>query len=231
MSLPRQLRTLRDRLHRTLPAAAWASIEQLIAGLKASGIEQRAVRAGALAPRFVLANSRGRPVDLSERLARGAVALSFCRGVWCPYCDAELRALQAVAPQIRALGASLIALSPERRDGALDGIGNSALDFELLSDPGNQVARAFGLVFRLPAADQRFLASVGVDLVQRNGDASWELPVPATYLIGVDGIVRLAFVDADFRYRLDPVELVGALRCASAGHVCPAPALKAGRRR
>ncbi len=215
MRLPQQLRRMRERSNAEMSPEAREALRRMVGDLKARGAELKAVRAGMPVPRFALPDAQGRTVDIAERLARGPVILSFYRGGWCPYCNAELRALQFALPQFRGLGASLVALSPELPDHSLSLAEKLALDFDILSDTGNMVARQWGLVYRVPDDVQRLYQSSGLDLSRRNGDASWELPIPATYLIGGDGFVRLAFVDADFTERLDPAVLVDALRSES----------------
>lgn len=123
-----------------------------------------------------------------------------------------MRAYQRVLDEIRAAGAELVAVSPELPDNSLTTAEQNELTFEVLSDLGNQVARSYGLVFRLPDDVIRlYREQFGIDLTARNGDLSWELPVPATFVIGRDGIVRLAFVDPDYKQRLEPAEILTAL--------------------
>ncbi len=184
---------------------------RLIADLKARGIEKQAARAGMVAPHFALPGATGRTVSLAEALACGPVVLSFYRGRWCPYCCAELRALQFVLPQLKALGASLIAVSPELPDNSLSPLEKTVLDYSIVSDLGLAVARAYGLVFRLPGDLREALLDVGLDLAKHNGDQGWELPIPATYVIAQSGLIRLAFVDADFTQRFEPQEIVTLL--------------------
>lgn len=212
MRLPQQLRKIREQSRSSLPPALREALQRLVAELKRCGIESGALRAGMPAPDFMLQNVAGREVSLSGRLAHGPVVLSFYRGGWCPYCSAELRALQFALPELRGLGASLIALSPELPDHSLSLAEKLALDFDILSDLGNAVARRYGLVFRIPSDLAAAYLEFGLDLSERNGDSSWELPIPATYLIGSNGLIRLAFIDADFTERLDPSVILDVLR-------------------
>jgi len=124
-----------------------------------------------------------------------------------------LRAYQQVLGEIRAAGAELVAVSPELPDNSLSTAEKNQLGFEVLSDLGNRVARAYGLVFRLSDEVIRvYREQLGNDLARHNGDDSWQLPVPATFVIGSDGIVQLAFVDPDYKRRLEPAEILTALR-------------------
>lgn len=185
---------------------------QATAELKASGIENRALAAGDRVPAFTLPNANGEPVRLTDLLDRGPVVLNFYRGGWCPYCNLELAALQAQLPDIQALGASLVAVSPEQPDKAAGTRARHQLEFEVLSDRGNRVSRQFGLVFTLPESIRTIYASFGTDLPAYNGDDRFELPLPATYVIRADGTIGYAFVDADYTRRMDPAEIIQVLR-------------------
>ena len=209
--LQRKLRSIRQQAEAGLPTGLREANERLVADLKARGIEAQAIRAGMAAPDFALPDTLGRTVSLAEALARGPVVLSFYRGRWCPYCCAELRALQFVLPQLKALGASLIAVSPELPDNSLSPLEKMVLDYSIVSDLGLAVARAYGLVFRLPEDMRGALLDAGLNLAKRNGDEGWELPIPATYVLAPSGLVRLAFVDADFTQRFEPQEIVTLL--------------------
>ena len=140
------------------------------------------------------------------------MVVTFYRGGWCPYCNIQLRAYEAILPQIMALGASLIAISPQLPDGSLDTAETNALTFEVLSDVGNQVARSFGLVYALPEELRAAMRSNNKVLPTLNGDDSWELPVPATFVIAADKRIVLASIEVDYRKRLEPDEILSALK-------------------
>ena len=140
------------------------------------------------------------------------MVVTFYRGDWCPYCNIQLRAYEAILPQIMALGASLIAISPQLPDGSLDTAETNALTFEVLSDVGNQVARSFGLVYALPEELRAAMRSNNKVLPTLNGDDSWELPVPATFVIAADQRIVLASIEVDYRKRLEPDEILSALK-------------------
>lgn len=212
MRLPRQLKEIRERVAATLPPEQLRALQRMIAEIRDRGIEHSALRAGTPLPRFALPNALGKMVDVAEILAQGPLVLSFYRGGWCPYCSAELRALQLALPGLKALGASLIAVSPDLPDHSLSTAEKHALDFDILSDAGNMVARRFGLVFGVPDDVRQMYLTFGLDLAARAGGTAWELPIPATYLIGRNGMIRLAFVDADYTQRLDPTEILEALQ-------------------
>jgi peroxiredoxin len=178
----------------------------------ASGSAAGALKEGQQAPDFALPNATGQTVQLATLLEQGPVIVTFYRGDWCPYCNLALRAYQAALPEITALGATLVAISPQTPDNSLTTAEKKGLSFPVLSDVGNRVARHYGLVFALSEAVRPVYAAIGSDLPTYNGDTSWELPVPGTFVIAPDGRVRLAFVDPDYTRRLEPSEILAALR-------------------
>jgi peroxiredoxin len=167
---------------------------------------------GEQAPDFDLPDARGRVVSLRERLSDGPVVLVFYRGEWCPYCNTYLRALQAALPEIAARGASLIAVSPQSPDHSLSLTEKAELGFDVLSDVDQAVVRAYKVLFTLPLDLQDLhLTAFQVDLGDHNADHTWQLPVPATFVIASDGVVRAAYVSADYRTRMEPGDVVAAL--------------------
>ncbi len=123
-----------------------------------------------------------------------------------------MRAYQSILPQIRAVGARLLAVSSQTPDNSLTTAEKNGLAFDVLSDSGSELTRAYGLVFRLPDSLRPYYDRIGVSLEQYNGDDSWQLPIPATYVVGQDGIVRFAYLDPDYTRRLEPAELLEVLR-------------------
>lgn len=195
-----------------VPAEILMAVGQAYAELASSGRFNGALKVGERAPEFTLPNMRGELVTLSTLLQEGSVVLSFYRGAWCPFCNIELRALQKALPELRAKGATVVAVSPEQPDYSMPLAKREAIQFEVLSDHANALARQFGIVFPLQGELLRISRDVfGVDLPKFNGDESWELPIPATYLIDREGVIRLAFVDPEFRNRLDPAMILDAL--------------------
>jgi peroxiredoxin len=212
MGLQEQLDSFKAQFARAAPAGRAALYETKIDELRASFALSAAVGRGARAPDFTLRDPTGRPVALSELLRSGPAVVTFYRGGWCPYCNIQLRAYQAILPQIAALHASLTAISPQRPDGSLSTAQTNALTFHVLSDAGNKAARSFGLVYALPEELRAALRSNNKALPDINGDESWELPVPATYVIAPDGRVALAHVEVDYRKRLEPGAIIAALK-------------------
>ena len=170
------------------------------------------MRVGERAPDFTLPDVFGKLVTLSDRLKQGPVVLTFYRGAWCPYCDLQLRAYQKILPHIQETGTSLIAISPQLPDHSLSTVEKKELTFTVLSDVGNRIARAYGLVFTIGEDMRGIYSAIGSDLPTFNGDATWDLPMPGSFIIGQDKVIHLSFVDEDFTHRLEPAALLAGLR-------------------
>lgn len=210
--LKQELAAFRAEFMRTAPAGRAALYEAKIAELRAKFPLAEARAIGAEVPDFSLPDAKGGRFSLSEALRQGPVVVTFYRGGWCPYCNIQLRAYQHALPEITALGGRLVAISPQGPDESLSTAERNALEFDVLSDPGNGVARSFGLVYALAEELREAMRSNGKDLSRVNGDDSWELPLPATYVIARDGRIALAFVEIDYRDRLAPEEIIACLR-------------------
>jgi len=176
-----------------------------------SGQAQRAKKAGDTAPEFSLKDPDGNPVSSRELLARGPLVVSFYRGVWCPYCNLELQALQGALPQIAARGASLVAISPQTAPNSRKSQRDNKLDFPILSDVKSEVANAFGIRFALPDYLAEVYKTFGNNLPVINDDPAWVLPMPARYVIDTDGVIAYAEVNPDYTQRPDPSELLPVL--------------------
>ncbi len=212
MGLQQQLDAFKAEFARTAPVGRPAIYETKIEELRASFALDQAIRSGDHAPDFTLPGPLGRDVSLGTLLEGGPAVVTFYRGGWCPYCNLQLRAYQAILPQLTALGARLVAISPQLPDGSLSTAETNHLTFDVLSDLGNNVARSFGLVWSLPEELRAALRSNNKALPGVNGDDSWELPVPATYVVARDGRVALAAIDVDYRNRLEPDAILTTLR-------------------
>lgn len=211
MELDKALREQNKAGRARIPAGQLAIMDAATAALKASGIADRSLAPGARAPDFALPDATGRWIKLSSLLAAGPAVLSFYRGGWCPYCSIELRALQARLGDITAAGATLVAVSPQMPDHSLSTAEKLGLAYPVLSDVGNVVARSYGLVFSLPEDLREVYAGFGLDLPSANGDRTFELPVPATFVIAADGTVAWRFADADYTKRAEPGDVIAAL--------------------
>jgi peroxiredoxin len=212
MGLEQQLEEFKEQFLRTAPAGRPALYEAKIEELRTSFALEAAAGLGSIASDFRLPDVEGNMVSLSDLLLDGPVVVTFYRGGWCPYCNIQLRAYQAALPQMAALGAHLVAISPQLPDQSLSTAQADELTFHVLSDVGNQTARRFGLVYALPEELRAARRSNNKALPGINGDESWELPVPATYVIARDGRIVLAYIEVDYRKRLGPEAILDALR-------------------
>lgn len=193
------------------PAEVVATLGAELRKLAESGIVRRALPVGAKAPDFSLPQALGGMLSLSSFLAKGPVIVTFYRGGWCPFCDLQLRAYQSVLPQIIRLGGQLLAISPQTADYSLSDVEKKQLTFPVLSDVHNRVAREYGLVFELSDAWKELQRGFGNPIPKFNGDDSWELPMPGTFVLDRGGVVRLAHVDPDYTRRLEPAVMLDAL--------------------
>ena len=176
-----------------------------------TGITGSAFQVGQMAPDFTLNNALGKAISLNEVLKQGPVVLTWYRGGWCPYCNLTLRALQQALPEIKAQGATLLTLTPEVPDKSLSTAEKNELEFEVLSDVNNKVGKSYGVVFKLEENVAQSYQN-GFNLHAYNGDDSDELPMAATYIIGTNGIIKWAFLDADYRNRAEPSNIVNELK-------------------
>ncbi|MDP6041333.1 MAG: peroxiredoxin-like family protein [Candidatus Latescibacteria bacterium] len=212
MSLAKDLDTIRSQGQVGMPSDALAAIQDSVKDLSRSGIVARSLKVGDQVADFELPNAVGQTVGLYETLKEGPVVITFYRGGWCPFCSAELEAYQGVIDGIRALGATLFAVSPQLPDQSLSMTEKQDLTFEVLSDIHNDVARQFGIVYHVQDELQAVYEDLGLDLPAFNGDDSFDLPVPATFVVDAGGVIRLAFVDPDYTRRLDPTDVLSVLR-------------------
>ncbi|MFV9671815.1 MAG: peroxiredoxin-like family protein [Acidimicrobiia bacterium] len=179
--------------------------------LEESGIAAHALGVGDIAPDFVLPGASGRDIRLSDLLGVGPVAVSFYRGAWCPYCNIELRALQEALDRFHDVGATLVAISPNLPDGSMTVVERHGLGYPVLSDVGNAVASEYGLVFRIEDDLVAEYRDMGLDIGRSNGGTEWEIPLPATYVVDQDRTIVYAFVDADYRKRAEPTDVIAAI--------------------
>lgn len=197
-----------------VPRSVIETMHRATAELIASGAAGRALKAGDKAPVFTLNDPDGKAVSSASLLAAGPLVVSFYRGVWCPYCNMELQALQAALPTFQSFGANLVAISPQTAPNSRKSVRQNALGFPILSDPRNDVAAAFGLRFELPDYLVELYKGLKNDLPAFNGDASWTLPMPARFVIAQDGTILYAEVNPDYTRRPEPEDMLPALRGA-----------------
>jgi peroxiredoxin len=207
--------SLQDRLDRLRRGedepglAAWRAFVDQLARAETTA---HALKVGDAMPPFVLPNAEGRLVASDELLAEGPLVICFYRGDWCPYCRAMLAALQAAIPRIVAAGGRVVALTPDTGGRPLANKRRQRVTYDILCDVDYAVGVQFGVVFQVPEAYRRRLAADGIDLPQRHGSGGWLIPIPATFVADRAGIIRYAFVDADFTRRAEPAAIVEVLR-------------------
>jgi peroxiredoxin len=195
-----------------MPEDARAVIAAGMAEVAASGVAP-GLAVGAEAPDLTLRDTSGRPTRLSEAAGDGPMVVSFYRGGWCPYCSLELQALQETLPDIRALGATVVAITPEKPDHTIALAARERLGFPVLADTHQEAGRAFRVVFTAPASvKDLYTETFGFDLSRQTADGSWDLPIPATFVLDADLVVRATWVDADYTRRADPADILAALR-------------------
>jgi peroxiredoxin len=214
--LAKKIAGFQVQLTNMLPAETMQALNAEIAAMVAQDPGTQALQAGALAPLFTLPNAAGGKLSLAAVLATGPAVVTFYRGSWCPYCDLQLRAYADILPQIEAAGAKLIAISPQTPEHSVSTAEKAALKFAVLSDVDNKTARDFGLVYKVASGMAGIMRGFGIDLNAVNGDSSWELPVTGTFIVGTDRKIHYAWVDADYRHRLEPAELLRRLAGVSA---------------
>jgi len=210
ISLQDQLDEITANTRKLVQPERLAVGERASAELFESGIEDRILPVGALAPQFELNDATGRLVRSQDMLALGPLVLKFFRGRWCSYCATELETWRDLYGQIRERGGLLVAISPQTERQSDFMAGQHGLPFPLLSDPGCALAEKFGLVYTVPEYQRDYYRSIMINLPFINGDPSWRLPLPATYVIAKDRKILFAEAHADFRVRPEPDEALAA---------------------
>lgn len=184
--------------------------ERAVEELFATGIEDKILPVGALAPEFVLKDSAGKTVRSADLLSLGPLIVKFFRGRWCSYCVTELEAWRDLYGRIREHGALMVAVGPQIQRQSDFMASQHGLPFPVLTDPDNTVAEKFGLVYTVPEYHRAYYLSILVNIPFVNGDKSWRLPIPATYVIAPSGRVVFAEAHADFRVRPEPEDVLAA---------------------
>lgn len=211
MTLNEELANLKQERMALMPEENKKLLRAQMEKLMQTDLADKSLKVGDQAPAFTLQNAVGKSVSSAELLKNGPLVISFYRGGWCPFCNLELQALQQALPEIKATGAQLVAISPNLPDESLSSIEKHALTFEVLSDVGNKVAHQFGLVFSLMAELRPVYIKIGYDLPVYNGDDTWEIPVPATYVVDPEGVIIYTFVNIDYTQRAEPAEVIKVL--------------------
>ena len=201
----------KEDIAKYVPADVQAVHSRSVASLKALVHAAQALKVGAKSPSFELPDHNNKAVSSANLLAQGRLVLSFIRGRWCPFCVGQMEAMNYIAAEIETAGASLVAVSPQTEKQAFFMHDQHKLAFPLLVDAHNQLARQFGLVYRVPEEQQGLYRSTFVNLPFTNGDSSWELPIPATFVIDRDGTILFASANEDYMERPEPLEILSAV--------------------
>jgi peroxiredoxin len=202
----------KELIAKYVPPETQAIHAQVVAELRARHTAANILPVGAKAPVFELSDHNGKIFSSSALLSKELVVVCFIRGRWCPFCVGQMEAMNLVVPEIERAGATLVAVSPQTVKQSYFMHDQHKLRFPLLSDAGNRVARAFGLTYRVPAAQEAVYRRAFVNLPLANGDDSWELPIPASYILDRDGTVLFASANEDYTERAEPEELIASLR-------------------
>jgi peroxiredoxin len=201
----------KELIARYVPLELQAVHARAIAELIESGIAAGVLPIGAKAPAFALTDHTGKAVASAALLGKGPLVVCIFRGRWCPFCVGQLEAMNLIVPEIKAAGAALVAISPQTVQQSFFMADQHKLRFPLLSDANNQVARRFGLAYRVPDYQQSVYQRALVNLPFANGDDSWQLPIPATYILDRDHTILYASADADYTERPEPAEILHKL--------------------
>jgi len=200
---------------RYVPADVQAVHDQAVAALKAEGYASKALGVGAVAPPFELCDHNGKRVSSCDLLGNGRLVVCFIRGRWCPFDVGQLEAMSQIASQIEAADSSIVAISPQSEKQAYFMHDQHKLRFPLLVDEKNAVARQFGLVYRVPEEQQAIYQRTFVNLPFVNGDPSWGLPIPATYVIEPEGTILFASANEDYTERPEPLEVLSVIEAVN----------------
>jgi peroxiredoxin len=215
------LRPLRDifaerkeLIAKYVPAETQAIQARAVAELQRQHRAENILPVGAKVPEFQLQDHEGKSISRSDLLALGRLVLCFIRGRWCPFCVAQMEAMNLILPDIERAGATLAAVSPQTVQQSFFMRDQHKLRFPLLSDAGNNLARQFALAYRVPDEQQAVYQRAFVNLAFVNGDKSWELPIPATYIIDREGNVLYASANEDYAKRPEPEDIVNCLQAS-----------------
>src|SRR5246127_4137128 len=205
----------KELIAKYVPAETQAVHAQAIAELKQRNLAANILPVGAKAPSFELQDHNGKVILLTDLLGAGRLVLSFIRGRWCPFCVGQMEAMNLIVPQFEQAGATLAAISPQTVKQSFFMHDQHKLRFPVLSDAGNKVARQFGLTYRVPAAQEAIYRRAFVNLPFTNGDDSWELPIPATFIVDRDGTILYASANEDYTDRPEPSDIIRVLQESS----------------
>jgi peroxiredoxin len=209
--LREQFKERKGLIAKYVPADAQAVHARVIADLKQAGIADRVLQMGAQAPPFELKDQNHQTLSSAHLLSESRLVICFFRGRWCPFCVGQLEAINSVLPDIQRAQAALVAISPQTVKHSSFMADQHKLNFPLLSDSANQVARQFGLVYRVPEDQKTIFRRSFINLPLANGDESWELPIPATFIVERDRRIAFAAADPDYTERPEPLDIIEQL--------------------
>ncbi|MFD2587939.1 peroxiredoxin-like family protein [Croceitalea marina] len=212
MSLTETLLAYNKKSRERIPAASLAIMDRATKALVNENIINNSIKKGDTLPVTQLVNAKGEKLDLGKLLDNGPLVISFYRGGWCPYCNFELRALQQIQPELKQLGANLVAITPETPDNSLTTVEKNEIAFDVLTDYDNSYAKELGLVFKMPPDLQEVYNAFGIDVEAHNENSNFELPMPATLVVGSNRKVLYSFVNEDYTKRADTVAILEALK-------------------
>lgn len=207
-----ELNAKREGFKNTAPEAVQQVMGDAMAELKSANLVNNALKAGDTFPKFTLKDIEGNEINDGIFKEQSFTIMNFFRGGWCPYCSLELNALQARLNEITSLDAKLISIAPQTKEQSEITAQSNELKFPILVDSNNALARECGLVYHLADSVYAIYEKMGIDLSAINGDASHELPMPASYIVDSEGVICFAFVDEDYTLRIDPATLIGELK-------------------
>lgn len=211
--LGERLKAVADEVRRLSPAFA-DIVDRMVARLEANGVGQSAPQPGEPMPDFMLPDEGGRLVRLTDLLAKGPVVLSFHRGHWCPYCRLNADGLAKIAPEVESLGAQIVAISPEKSRYGAELKSYAKAPFPVLADMNNGYALELNLLFWVGDEKRKAMQAGGFDIAPYQGNETWMLPIPATFIVGQDGLVKARYIDPDYRKRMDLDKILAALKSA-----------------
>lgn len=211
MTFQEKLANLKERIETNIPARQLEIMHNATKQLQESGIEDNVLEVGDKLPEFELPNQKGEHFKSTDLYKDGALVITFYRGLWCPYCNADLGNLKKYVPEIEKAGGKMIAISPEKQEYSNKIIQKHKLNFDILTDARNEVASQFGLRFKLPQDLIDTYKVFSIDLEMYNGNSDWTLPMPARFLVGTDGVIHYAECSADYTKRPDPDALMEEL--------------------
>ncbi|WP_020529955.1 peroxiredoxin-like family protein [Flexithrix dorotheae] len=213
MKLQQSLDKLKEKIEGKMPSEYVEIMHQSTRDLEASGIGDQILKEGEPAPEFSLVNQKGEVISSKNLLKEGLLVITFYRGVWCPYCNTDLANLKRYTAQLNKLGATMVSISPQLPKYNQQIVEQQGLNFDLLSDRGNEIASRFGLQWKMvDPLKSLYNEKFTISLPNYNGDDSWTLPVPARFIIGKDGIIKYAEYSVDYTKRPDPEVLIEAIK-------------------